>query len=282
MATVEEHPGEPEPAPPAAPAPPAPRTPPPTAVPLDRRLLGWEVWLVLLLSLLGPTVSAVISLAGALTAPEGLAEQEANLIVSYAERPWLDLAYQLRVLAFGFVPVLLALYLLRRGGGSARSIGFDLRRPGRDLAVGALAAALVGTGGLAVYLAAQATGLGVTVVPSTLQQAWWQLPVLLGQAVKNGVLEEVIVVGYLLLRLDQLGWSPARAVAASALLRGCYHLYQGFGMFFGNIVMGLAFGWFYHRYGRVMPLVVAHTLIDAVAFVGSAYLIGRVDWLPGA
>jgi hypothetical protein len=31
-----------------------------------------------------------------------------------------------------------------------------------------------------------------------------------------------------------------------------------------------------------MPLVVAHSVIDIVAFVGSVYVIGRVGWLPGA
>jgi hypothetical protein len=30
----------------------------------------------------------------------------------------------------------------------------------------------------------------------------------------------------------------------------------------------------------VTPLIVAHTLIDSVAFIGYAYLTGRVSWLP--
>jgi len=44
--------------------------------------------------------------------------------------------------------------------------------------------------------------------------------------------------------------------------------------------MGLVFGWLYHRWGRVTPLVVAHTLMDTVAFVGYALLAGHVGWLP--
>ena len=35
-------------------------------------------------------------------------------------------------------------------------------------------------------------------------------------------------------------------------------------------------------FGRVMPLVVAHTVIDIVALVGATYLIGKVGWLPGS
>ena len=53
----------------------------------------------------------------------------------------------------------------------------------------------------------------------------------------------------------------------------------GFGGFLGNVVMGLVFGAAYRRWGRVMPLVVAHTLLDVVAFVGYSLLRGHVGWL---
>jgi hypothetical protein len=86
--------------------------------------------------------------------------------------------------------------------------------------------------------------------------------------------------GYLLHRLSQLGWRPGHALTVSALLRGSYHLYQGFGGFAGNVVMGLIFGRLYQRWGRAAPLVVAHTLIDGVTFVGYTLLHGHVAWLP--
>ena len=81
-------------------------------------------------------------------------------------------------------------------------------------------------------------------------------------------------------RLRQLGCGPRTAIALSALLRGSYHLYQGLGGFAGNAAMGLVFGWVYHRSGRLVPLIVAHTLMDLVAFVGYALLAGHVGWLP--
>jgi membrane protease YdiL (CAAX protease family) len=104
--------------------------------------------------------------------------------------------------------------------------------------------------------------------------------VLLLSAAQNGILEEVIVVGYLLSRLDRLGVKPAWAVAISAVIRGSYHLYQGAGAFLGNAVMGVIFALLYRRWGRVTPLIIAHFLIDAVAFVGYALLAGHVSWLP--
>ncbi|MEY9212659.1 CPBP family intramembrane metalloprotease [Thermobifida halotolerans] len=263
--------------------PPVPRRPP-SPPPLSRRAAHVEIWCVLALSLGASAVAATISFVGALTAPEALSEQTASLVTSAAdaERPWLDLSWQLYRLVFALAPVALVLHLLHRSGDSARAIGFDLRRPGFDLGWGALVAAGVGLGGLVVYLVSVQLGLNRPIAPSTLNGHWWQHAVLVLQAVKNGVLEEVVVVGYLMLRLERLGWSPVRAVAASAVLRAFYHLYQGVGMFFGNLVMGLVFCWLYRRCGRVMPLVVAHSLIDIVAFVGSVHLIGRLDWLPGA
>ncbi|MBD4678141.1 CPBP family intramembrane metalloprotease, partial [Xanthomonas citri pv. citri] len=62
-------------------------------------------------------------------------------------------------------------------------------------------------------------------------------------------------------------------------IRGGYHLYQGIGGFVGNVVMGLIFGWLYTRTRRVMPLVVAHTILDIVSFVGYALLKPHVSWL---
>ena len=87
-------------------------------------------------------------------------------------------------------------------------------------------------------------------------------------AVRHGIVEEVIVVGYLLDRLPALGWSMPVAIFASSMLRGSYHLYQGFGPFIGNAIMGVVFALVYTRTRRVMPLVIAHALLDIVAFVG--------------
>lgn len=257
---------------------------------LTPRLLGWEIGLVLALSLAAYAVESTISFVGVLTAPESLSDQQANLVVpgAQAERPWLDLTVQTFRVLNGLVPVVLVIYLLHRTRESAGRIGFDVRRPGFDLGVGALLAALIGLGGLVVYVVSVQLGLTRPIAPSSLHPHWWQIPVLIAQAVKNGVLEEVIVVGYLMHRFSQLGqmwnWSPRRtaivATAVSSGLRAFYHLYQGVGMFFGNLVMGVVFCWFYHRFGRVMPLVVAHTVIDIVAFVGAVYLIDSLDWLP--
>jgi membrane protease YdiL (CAAX protease family) len=97
---------------------------------------------------------------------------------------------------------------------------------------------------------------------------WWTVPVLLLSALENAIVEEVIAVGYLLSRLRDLRWTPWIAIIASSVLRGSYHLYQGFGQALGNVAMGLIFAWWFQRTKRLLPLVIAHALLDVVAFVG--------------
>ncbi|MGK5548059.1 CPBP family intramembrane glutamic endopeptidase [Streptomyces sp. URMC 127] len=258
--------------------------PPPGGAAVERRTLRSETLLVLALSLGASAVSSLISFTGALTRPGGLKDQAANLNASHAPgRPWLDLSWQVFGIATALVPVFLVAHLLlREGAPGLRTVGFDRDRPGFDLTRGTGVAAAIGGTGLLFYLGVRAAGFNLTVVPESLPDVWWKIPVLVASAVQNAVLEEVVVVGYLLRRLGQLGWTPAAALAASAVLRGSYHLYQGVGGFLGNMVMGVVFVLLYRRWGRVGPLVAAHALIDVVAFVGYALLAGKVGWLPTA
>jgi membrane protease YdiL (CAAX protease family) len=127
-----------------------------------------------------------------------------------------------------------------------------------------------------VYVAAK-LGLNAQIVPAALQPVWWAIPVLIIAAIQNAVLEELIVVGYLITRLSSFGWRVAAIVAASAVLRGSYHLYQGFGAFVGNAIMGVVFALFFVKFKRVMPLIIAHSLLDIAAFVG--YTLLPKAWL---
>lgn len=274
------------PAPPPAPElPSAPGTAPGTAPGPDevraRRRLGAEVWLVLGLSLGQSGVYALLRLWDRYTRDIPLAQQQATLNPQQSDRPWLDLAYQLVGIAFAVVPVVLALYLLSAHGRRAtRLIGLDGARPARDLLAGLGLAAVIGIPGLGLYLATRALGLTVQINPSGLEPYWWAVPVLVLSALQNALLEEVVAVGYLLERLRALRWGVPAMIVASALLRGSYHLYQGPGMAAGNVVMGLLFAGWYLRTRRVMPLVVAHTALDVVSFVGFAVLPDAwLEWL---
>nr|WP_297429555.1 CPBP family intramembrane glutamic endopeptidase [uncultured Actinotalea sp.] len=256
----------------AAPVDPATRTAP-TAPARSRRRLTAEIWIVLGLSLGQSALYAIVRLYARYTAEVPLAQQSTTLNPTRSPRPYLDLTYQLLAIGFALVPVVLALYLLSAHGRSAvRRIGLDGARPRRDLAVGLGLAALIGIPGLGLYVAGRALGVTVEIQAAGLGQYWWTVPVLILAALQNSLLEEVVAVGYLVERLEELRWGVPAILAASALLRGAYHLYQGPGMAVGNVVMGVVFGWYYLKRRRVMPLVVAHTALDVVAFVGYAAL----------
>lgn len=252
----------------------------PVEEPAERRLMLTEVFVVFSVTIGLSALRSLLSLLDALARPEPLKDQQVALNAPQAQADLVDLALQLtrvlQLVAWGA----LAGYLLLRAGVRLRQIGLDRSRPGRDAAGAAGLALLIGVPGLALYLISNAAGLSLTVLPSTLGESWWRVPVLALSAIGNAWAEEVIVVGYLLTRLRQLGWTENRALLVSALLRGAYHLYQGFGGFLGNLAMGLLFGRVWQRTGRLWMLVGAHSLLDIVAFVGYALLRGHVGGLP--
>ena len=248
--------------------------------PRERFLLKWEIVALFGVSLGMSGVSALVSYIGSLTAHQALSSQTVILNGSQAPgRPLLDLFLQLVSLTSGVAPVFLACYLLARSGDGLRAIGIDRSQPWRDFGRGAALAALIGGCGLGLYFAAYKSGIALNIVAESLPDIWWRIPILLLSALQNGLLEEVLVTGYLLTRLEKLGVRPAVAVAISATLRGSYHLYQGLGGFAGNAIMGVIFATLFLRWRRVTPMIIAHTLIDAVAFVGYALLVGHVSWL---
>ncbi|GIV00321.1 MAG: membrane protein [Actinomycetota bacterium] len=239
---------------------------PPSGLP--RRVLAEEVLVVLSLSLLASAVDAIISLFEA---------PIAGVVVASVSQSR-ALARQLTGVTFGLAPAWLCWYLVRRSGEGAAGIGLGLDRPRRDLGAGAVLAAIVGVAGVGVYLGSVALGVNRFVVPVPPTGHWWTAPVLVLRAIEAGLVEEVVAVAYLVTRLQQLRATPAAAVGASALLRGAYHLYQGFGGFAGNLAMGLFFGALFVRTRRAWPLVVAHVLLDVGAGVGYLLFRGR---LPG-
>ncbi|RJT86939.1 CPBP family intramembrane metalloprotease [Cryobacterium melibiosiphilum] len=245
----------------------------------ERTRLYWEVGIVLGLSLGASAVYSIVSIIARLTDVTPLADQSATLNGSQSPREWLDFTYQFLGIVFGVFAVALVLFLLWRPGQSAfRRIGFDFTRPGKDVLGGVGLLLLIGIPGLGLYLAGRAFGFTVAVVPSPIDAFWWTIPILVLAALRAALLEEIIVVGYLFTRLRELGWSRWAIILSSATLRGSYHLYQGIGPFFGNVVMGVVFGWCYERWGRTMPLVVTHWLLDILSFVGYPLALA---WFPG-
>ncbi|PPI43522.1 CPBP family intramembrane metalloprotease [Rathayibacter tritici] len=228
-----------------------------------------EIVLVLGLSLGASAVYSIVSITNRLTRPTALGDQTATINGALSDRPSFDLIYHLLAIFFDLVPVALCAFLLWQGTGRPFGrLGLDLRRPLSDLGTGTILAVAIGAPGIGLYVLGRALGITVAVSAAPDDWRWYTVPVLVLSAIRAGVQEEVIVIGYLYARLGDLGWGRWRILMTSALLRGSYHLYQGIGPFIGNVIMGVVFGLFYQRFGRTLPLVIAHSIIDTVSFVG--------------
>jgi hypothetical protein len=98
---------------------------------------------------------------------------------------------------------------------------------------------------------------------------WWAVLVLIPAAAQNAVLEEVIgrPPGHLAAPAPLAGRRDHRGEGRCARLIPPHQV----SAFLGNAVMGVVFSLFYpHPPGHA--LVVAHTVLDVVAFVGHALL----------
>jgi uncharacterized protein len=244
---------------------------------IDRRPLRAELVIVLGVTFGLSAVTAVLQLADSVL--RGLSSQRIPLNPKRSYFDVIDLSLNATVVVQLLAWGALGLYLLWRTGLTPASVGLGGFRWRPDLFGGAGLAVVIGLPGLALYLAARALHINAAVIPSGLGDTWWRVPMLVLTAFADGWAEEVIVVGYLLTRLHQLGVGPRAALIWSSLLRGGYHLYQGFGAGLGNLAMGLVFGYAWQRTGRLWPLVIAHGLIDTAAFVGYALLAGHLRWL---
>lgn len=230
-----------------------------------------ETWIVLGLSLGASGVYSLVSLIRKATEPGGLRDQTATLNSSQDVRQVFDFVYQVLGIGFALVPVALALYLLSLDPfkeSVRRRLGLDAGRFRFDAGWGAALFLVIGIPGLGLYGIGRLLGITAQIIPAPDISYWWTAPVLILAALQNAILEEVIVVGYLMTRLKGFGWSPAATIVTTAALRGSYHLYQGAGPGLGNFAMGLVFGFWFHRTRQVLPLIIAHTLLDVVAFVG--------------
>ena len=245
---------------------------------MTKARIKFEIVIVLLLSLGASAIYSVLSLAEKLLSPVGLGGSSESINPSQSNAELFDFLYRVVSLTLGIVPVALVLYLLGdRFSHVVRDIGlWPLKKS--DLKRGVIVFACIGIPGIGLYLTARALNLAARIIPGEFQY-WWLIPILLLSALKAGLLEEVIMIGYLYKRLDQIGISFQKQQLISSTIRASYHAYQGFAGILGNFVMGWVFGLAYRRWGRVLPLVIAHFYLAAYSVVGYALLAKQLATL---
>jgi membrane protease YdiL (CAAX protease family) len=168
----------------------------------------------------------------------------------------------------------LVLLLLMRTGQRPADLGLT-RLPGRDLGVAVgLAAAALGLELVLIFVLKPLEHSRALNTAGRLDVPAYYLLIALSVALTTAVAEEVIVNGYLITRLEQLGWSPAKAFWLSMGLRASYHLYYGVG-----VLLTLPFGWLatrsFQKHRRLNRPILAHFLYDGTVSAIAILIAGR-------
>lgn len=237
-------------------------TAPPPALVDDRSRPGLvqETWFVELAFL----VPAVVVAIGAFAAHLGGDGTISRFPVIIHGNPLANLILGIAsYLSVGAV-VPLALLLLARTGQGPAALGLTTPH-WRDLLPGiGIAAAnfvtVVVLSRLVAVLAAHHQWLFAQ--PSTGHVPAYYIVFALAVSAVTAVTEETIVNGYLLTRLEQLGWAPGRALALSMALRASYHVYYGLG-FLLTIPFGYYAGRSFQKHHRLTRPILAHFVYDA-------------------
>jgi len=146
-------------------------------VPAERRMVGVELLIVFTVTLGLSGVRSLISLLDSLLKPVPLSQQHAVLNVPQAKASFLDLLGSSPTwLSFWPGVVSGSISCGGLGSGSVRWAGPVASLA--DVAAGVGLAALIGIPGLGLYFLARALDLNLTVLPSTLNDTWWRIPVL--------------------------------------------------------------------------------------------------------
>ncbi|MBX3312586.1 MAG: CPBP family intramembrane metalloprotease [Microbacteriaceae bacterium] len=245
----------------------------------SKRQLWLEIALVLGLSLGSSAVYSLIAIIRRVLDTTPLGEQGTSIINPIVSSPIFDAIYQVLSVAFALIPVALAIYLLSLDGVNPfKRIGLDFSRFGKDVLSGLALAAIIGIPGIGLYFLGRMLGITVSITTSTLDFNVWSIIVMLLVALRAALSEEVIGVGFLFTRAEEAtefpsSWKLWTLIILISAFRGSYHLYQGFGPFFGNMAMGVVFLLYFICYRRVLPLVVAHFTINSIAFIAAPFAL---------
>jgi membrane protease YdiL (CAAX protease family) len=236
--------------------------PSPAALLPPKRLLQFEIVTVVLMAFATATASALY-----LFARHVLSSRRTTLITTgIPGHTGIDVLLQCVLLIAGSAVVLLVAYVLARSGESLGSTG--LRGDALPADVGQAILLTIAMIMLAGFVIGVLHGIGL--------QPWSEptgrgadaafLPVGWLTALRAGVVEEVVVCGYLLHRLRQLGWDDNRALMTSVAVRASYHVYGGGVLVVFTILFGLIVGRLYQHNRRLTPLVLMHFFYDAALF----------------
>ncbi|HKF77112.1 MAG TPA: CPBP family intramembrane glutamic endopeptidase [Candidatus Dormibacteraeota bacterium] len=232
---------------------------PAPALPAGRRAVFVEVAIVLVIAFGGSTLAAVRYLAAALT---GFLPAPSQALVGFPTIPWLNAIYDVLLWAAISAPAALAVFLVVRSGAEPASLG--IRRPRwRDAALG-----------LGLALGYLLLGLVMSVPDRFVQRITHFFPVTPSYnglngvlaSVNAGILEETVVLAYVVHRLEVAGLRTRSAAAISVVVRLAYHVYYG-PFLLPVLLFGIGQTLYFVRARRLLPLVFGHAGYDLLVLV---------------
>ena len=168
--------------------------------------------------------------------------------------------------------ILVVILLSARRGITPRSLGLSWPRKS-DGTPGAAQSLRIGVWAVLALLAGGAVTTGLAMGDKLGQPAHQSASYLIyavGAAVTAGVVEEMVVLAFVVTTLRQAARPLPEIVVVAVLLRCSYHDYYGLGVF-GIAVWATVFIWLFLRTGSVLPLIVVHIAWDANIFLGQRW-----------
>jgi len=228
-----------------------------------RKYLVWETRFVMLGFLLPVVTSAILVLAQHIDH-----DNSTRFSTILPGQPVTNLVLEIFAYLSVAAIVPLALLLLLRTGQTPKVLGLGVPRFRRDIFPGLG----LGAAAFAVEIAILIPFVGflndhrslINNVSSGHVPKYYLIGGI-AMSATTAIAEEVMVNGYLLTRLGQLGWTPRKSLIVSLILRTSYHVYYGFGF-----LLTVPFGFFvtrsFQKHHKLNRPIVAHFLFDAILF----------------
>ncbi len=98
-------------------------------------------------------------------------------------------------------------------------------------------------------------------------------------AAQAGFIEEVVVLAFVVVTLEQARRPRAEIIAVALVLRASYHIYYGPGVL-GIFIWAAVFLWLFLRFRTIVPLIIVHSSWDLLAFLAYQWrAVGAVETL---
>jgi membrane protease YdiL (CAAX protease family) len=227
-----------------------------------RRDLVVETWVVMIAMLTPWLMSAIVVLGSHLATGASLTP----LPTFDRHQPAVNIVLGLLSYVPTVAVVPLALVLLARTGQRPADLGLTSAR-WSDIGAGVgLAAAALGCEFVLAVLLSPLAHSRLANTTGPLHVPAYYILFGISQSLLTSIAEETAVNGYLITRLDQLGWSPTAAFWLSLGLRTSYHVYYGIGLLF-TLPFGALVTRSFQKHRKLNRPILAHFLYDSTVFL---------------